>query len=145
MSLEALRFALAKDDHLLCLLSHTMHLLQPLDVAVFKPFKKALDGMCVKLMRASPQAHITNMTYQARILKNAWYEVLKPSNVLAGFSYNRDSTTRSGIVLDRLDPAGKKTESSCRTQWRWYIRTIYLQKYPNKPSIEAPFLLPEVY
>ena len=40
MSIVVIRLAHANDVHLLCLLpSHTPHVLQPLDVGVFKSFK----------------------------------------------------------------------------------------------------------
>ena len=39
MSIEAIEFARSNDIHMLCLPAHTTHILQPLDVGVFKSFK----------------------------------------------------------------------------------------------------------
>ena len=38
ISLEVIKLAQNNDVHLLCLPSHTTHILQPLDISVFKPF-----------------------------------------------------------------------------------------------------------
>ena len=140
MSLEALRFALANDVHLLCLPSHTTHLLQPLDVAVFGPFKKALDGMCAKFMRTNPQARITRYDLSG-ILKNAWYEAMKPSNFLAGFRTTGIQPLDPGKVLDRLDLPDKKTESSESTESD--AQSIY-KNTPTSLRLKPLFVLPEV-
>lgn len=46
VSIEAIEFARANDIHLLCLPSHTTHILQPLDVGVFKSFKTNFNKAC---------------------------------------------------------------------------------------------------
>ena len=76
-------FALANDVHL-STVTYSTHLLQLLYVAVFRPFKKALDGTCAEFMRTNAQACI-NRYDLSWILKNAWYEAMKPSNSIAGF------------------------------------------------------------
>ena len=43
VSIEAVEFARSSEVHMLCILAHTMHVLQPLDVEVFKPFKSAYN------------------------------------------------------------------------------------------------------
>jgi len=45
ISIELKELAKANDVHLLCLPSHTTHILQPLDVGVFKSFKSFLKGL----------------------------------------------------------------------------------------------------
>ena len=44
VSIEGIELATAHSIHLLCLLPHTTHILQPLDVGVFKSFKAGQKG-----------------------------------------------------------------------------------------------------
>lgn len=46
ISIQLIEKARANDIHLLCLPAHTTHLLQPLDVGVFKPFKTNFNKVC---------------------------------------------------------------------------------------------------
>ena len=39
ITIEVIEFAQSNNIHLLCLPSHTSHILQPLDIGVFKSFK----------------------------------------------------------------------------------------------------------
>ena len=54
ISIEAIEHARANDIHLLCLPSHTTHLLQPLDVGVFKSLKANYSKECRKYIAANP-------------------------------------------------------------------------------------------
>jgi hypothetical protein len=101
MSLEALQFALANGVHLLCLPSHTTHVLQPLDVAVFGPLKKAIDKVSSRFMREHPHARITRYDLPS-ILNQAWYEGMQPSHFISGFRTTGICPLDPGKVLDRL-------------------------------------------
>jgi hypothetical protein len=57
-------FCLDKNIDLVCLLPHTSHLLQPLDVGVFSPLKQALSAEIEKLFRLDTR----------RILRIEWTE-----------------------------------------------------------------------
>ena len=50
VSIELIELARAHNIHLLCLPAHTTHVLQPLDVAVFKSFKSHFAKTCRKYM-----------------------------------------------------------------------------------------------
>ena len=53
ISLEVISQARANDIHILCLPPHATHLLQPLDVAVFKPVKQAWRTIITDYQRAT--------------------------------------------------------------------------------------------
>ena len=53
ISMEVIKLA-QEDMHLLFLPSNTTHLLQPLDVAVFNPFKSYLNKACQKSLSSNP-------------------------------------------------------------------------------------------
>ena len=88
-------------------------------------------------MRANPQARITRYDLSG-LLKNAWYEAMKPSNFLAGFRTTGIQPLDPGKVLDRLDLAGK-TESSEPSG----SPSIY-ENTPTSLRLKPLFVLPEV-
>ena len=59
VSIELIECARANDIHLLCLPAHTTHILQPLDVGVFKSFKAAFSKACRNYMLKHPGRVIT--------------------------------------------------------------------------------------
>ncbi len=54
VSIDLIELARSNDFHLLCLPAHTSHLLQPLDVGVFKSFKCNFNKACSKFMSENP-------------------------------------------------------------------------------------------
>lgn len=86
---DMLQVASDNDIILLCLPSHTTSALQPLDVAVFGPFKTYFNHETNQFMRANPNKKISR--YNAgTLIRNAWIRATTPANALAGFR-------RSGI------------------------------------------------
>ena len=79
----ALGLFVAWDIRVLCLPSHTSHLLQVADLTVFGPFKKRMEESC-EAYRLKHQ-HDINKYDIAAITCHPWNEAIKPSNVTAGF------------------------------------------------------------
>ena len=69
--------------HLLKLPPHLTHLLQPLDLSVFKPMKSAWDLAVADFMRKERRA-ITRRDFPS-LLKIAWEKGFKPQNAVGGF------------------------------------------------------------
>ena len=63
VSMEVIKLAQDNDVHLLCLPSHTTHILQPLDIAVFKPFKTYFNKACKNFISSNP-GQILHLFYQ---------------------------------------------------------------------------------
>ena len=59
ISVEVIELARRNNIHLLCLPSHTTHLLQPLDVGVFKSLKSNYSKECQRYLAANPGRVIT--------------------------------------------------------------------------------------
>ena len=59
ISLEVIKLAKENDIHLLCLPVHTTHLLQPLDVGVFRCLKSNFSKMCKQFLAVNPGQVIT--------------------------------------------------------------------------------------
>ena len=60
ITLDIVELARTNDIHLLCLPSHTSHILQPLDTGAFKSFKSGYSKACRKYIMVSPGRVITS-------------------------------------------------------------------------------------
>ena len=99
ISIEVIELAQSNDIHLLCLPSHTTHLLQPLDVGVFKSLKSHYK-QCQKYMATNPGRIITTDAI-ASILSKAWSLSFTPVNIMAGFKKSGAFPLNPGEVTDR--------------------------------------------
>ena len=84
VSIDVIELARDNNVHLLCLPSHTTHILQPLDVGVFKSFKSNFSKACTKYLAANPGRVITSDRL-ASLVAEAWPHSLTPLNVMSGF------------------------------------------------------------
>lgn len=83
-SIELIELARANDIHLLCLPTHTTHILQPLDVGVFKSFKSNFNKACSKYLARYPGRVITTDKL-ASLVVEAWPISFTAVNILSGF------------------------------------------------------------
>ena len=85
LSLDALNFCKETGIVLLSFPPHTSHKLQPLDRAVFYPFKKAVNTACDAWMLTNP-GQTMSIYHIPGIVSTAWGVAMKPDNIKAGFS-----------------------------------------------------------
>ena len=111
ISIEIIELAMSNDVHLLCLPSHTTHLLQPLDVGAFKPFKTAYSKACKKYLAANPGRVITTDVI-ASLLSQAWPESITPVNIMGGFRKCGIFPLNPGTISDRQLAVSAATESA---------------------------------
>ncbi|XP_052233194.1 uncharacterized protein LOC127846058 [Dreissena polymorpha] len=78
---ELTRWARSKNLHLFCLPAHSYHLLQPLDVAVFGPFKRYYYSECASFMKENIGKAVT-MYDMARIACKASLKAMSPWNIV---------------------------------------------------------------
>ena len=83
VSIELIEVAHANDVHLLCLPSHTTHILQPLDVGVFKSFKANFSKTCGKYLAAHPGRVITSDKLSS-LVAEAWPHSFTTLNIIWG-------------------------------------------------------------
>ena len=84
VSIEVIQLARDNGVHLLCLPSHTTHILQPLDVGVFKLFKSNFSKACTTYIAANPGRVITSDKL-AFLVAEAWPHSFTAVNVMSGF------------------------------------------------------------
>ena len=85
----------------LCMLAHSSHLLQPLNVAYFSPLKKAYGRGVENLMRSSIN-HITKLEFLL-VFKQAYQESITEKNIYAGFAGASLVPLDSEIVVSKLE------------------------------------------
>ena len=84
---EAGKFCKENGIVLYCLLAHSSHILQPLDVGVFGPLKTAYRNASVEWQFANPNAIPTKHHFPG-IFKNAWAEAASEGNAMKGFKHS---------------------------------------------------------
>ena len=84
MSIELIKLAREYNIHLLCLRSHTTHILQPLDVGIFNSFKGNFSKACTKYLAKYP-GRVVTVDKLASLVAEAWPSSLTMVNVLSGF------------------------------------------------------------
>lgn len=84
ISVPLIEFALENKIVLFVLPPHTSHILQPLDVAVFKPLKTHFHNECHKLMRKTPGEVITRY-HITRLISTAYMKAFTPENLTSSF------------------------------------------------------------
>ena len=99
ISIEVIEMAHANDIHLLCLPSHTTHILQPLDVGVFKSFKSHYYKECRRFLAAHPGRVITTEVIASLVAK-AWPLAISPKNIMSGFRKSGAFPLNPGEVAD---------------------------------------------
>ena len=77
ISMEVIKLAQDNDIHPLCLPAHTIHLLQPLDIAVFKPFKTHFNSTCKSFLSSNP-GQIIRSENLASLLAQSWPKACMP-------------------------------------------------------------------
>jgi hypothetical protein len=98
--IEAIEFARSNDIHMLCIPAHTTHILQPLDVGVFKSFKSFYYKACKKQLAEHPNRVITTEQI-AGLVGRAWPQSITPVNVMSGFKKCGIFPLNPGEITDR--------------------------------------------
>lgn len=85
ITVEIINLAIENKITLICLIPHTTHVLQPLDVSVFKPVKSAWKSIIHEYYLNSGFDNITKAAFPS-LLKKLSEKALQPQHATAGFS-----------------------------------------------------------
>ena len=96
MSIEAIEYSKANDLYILSLPSHTTHVLQPLNIGVFKSSKTHFSKASARYMADHPGQVITT---DLSLVADAWPHSFTKLNIMSGFI--RKSGLFTCIVDDR--------------------------------------------
>lgn len=112
ISIEVIELARSNNVYLLCLPSHTTHILQPLDVGVFKSLKSHYSKECRKYLADHPGQVITSQ-YIAYLVGKAWPLAFSPMNIMGGFKKSGAFPLNPGEVADRQLAPSLGVNPSC--------------------------------
>ena len=101
IGIDVIELARASDIHLLCLPAHTSHILQPLDIGVFRSFKANYSKMCRKYIVEHPGRVVTSDQIAA-LVAQAWPHSFTPLNIMSGFKKSGIFPFNPGEVSDRM-------------------------------------------
>ena len=114
ITIDVIEYARANKIHMLCLPSHTSHVLQPLDVGGFKSFKSFFSKVCRQYMAKNPGSIITE-DILASVVGSAFAQSHTPLNILDGFKKAGIYPFNPGEVSEtaRAIQSTKETNISC--------------------------------
>ena len=112
VSLDVIEWAKEKKIILFVLPPNTSHMLQPLDVGCFGPFKSAYYSEC-SLWTARQRGEVITKYNMCEIACKAYSKTMTPANILASFRKTGISPFKSDVVpLDKVIPAESFTLKS---------------------------------
>ena len=142
ITIDVIEHARANEIHMLCLPSHTSHILQPLDVGVFKSFKSFFSKVYRQHMAKNPGCVITE-DILASVVGGAFAQSHTPLNILGGFKKAGIYPFNPGEVSDRqLAPskALKKHTSPAQTFSDEQVK-LFEQRYAEGYDLPDPAYL----
>ena len=112
VSLELIDYAILHEIIIVCLPAHSSHLLQPLDVAVFKSFKVFFSSACRSFLHNNPGKVITIYNI-SQLVGEAWPKSLTPENLISGFRHSGIyPLCRAKITPEKLAPSTSTKKKS---------------------------------
>ena len=142
ITIDVIEHGQANEIHMLCLPSHMSHILQPLDVGVFKSFKSFFSKVCRQHMAKNPGCVITE-DILASVVGDAFAQSHTPLNILGGFKKAGIYPFNPGEVSDRqLAPskAQKKHTSPTQTFSDEQVK-LFEQRYAEGYDLPDPAYL----
>lgn len=111
ITIDVIEYARSNEIHLLCLPSHTSHILQPLDIGVFKSFKTFFSKACRQYLAKNVGRVITE-DILASVVGIAITQSHTPLNILGGFKKAGIYPFNPGEVSDRQVVPSKALKKS---------------------------------
>ena len=134
ISIELIELARANEVYLLCLPAHTTHILQPLDVGVFKSFKTFFSKVCHKYLTKHPGRVITADVI-ASLIVEVWPQSMTPLNIMGGFRKCGIYPLNPGAVTDRqLAPLHTKS-TLLRSQSDYILHKVAAKPFSKEQEI----------
>ena len=137
VSIELIEMARENNVCLLCLPAHTSHILQPLDVGVFKSFKSSFNKACGNYMKQNPGRVITTDVL-ASMVGQAYPTAFTPVNIFSGFKKTGIYPFNPSAVDDRqLAPSTALLKKATPTS----AATLSEQPLPEDESSDGQRML----
>ena len=128
ISLRIVETCRESNVHLVCLIPHSSHILQPLDVSVFKPMKTVWRNLLKSHYRETRLSKLNKEAFPKLLSK--LYDSLKPQNLIKGFmACGLFPIDQSAVKVSRLAPSLPFVREAARNR----------QPQPHHaPTVELP-------
>ena len=130
----------ARDNgvHLFVLPAHTSHILQPLDVSAFSPFKKAFSSECHKFVHENPNRVVTRNDLP-KLIATAYRSSMTVSNIMAAFRKTGIFPFNPDVVLEQLNacPTVSSTAEPSNRKERKDTRVVKVLLSEKAQKIES--------
>ena len=136
ITIDVIEFA-RSNVHLLCLPSHTSHILQPLDVGVFKSLKSFFSKGCCQYMAKNPGCVITEDVL-ASVVGIAIAQSHTPLNILGGFKKTGIYPFNPGEVSDRQLAPSKALKKPSAQYFSPEQVTLFEQRFEEGYDVSDP-------
>ena len=140
ITIDVIEFARSNNVHLLCLPSHTSHILQPLDVGVFKSLKSFFSKGCRQYMAKNPGCVITQDVL-ASVVGIAIAQSHTPLNILGGFKKTGIYPFNPGEVSDRQLAPSKALKKPSAPYFSPEQVTLFEQRFEKGYDVSDPTYL----
>ena len=148
MSINLIELARGNGIYLLCLPAHTTHILQPLDVGVFKSFKSHFHKACKQYTGEIP-GQVVTVDVLASLVGKAWSQSLTPINIMSGFRKCGIYPLNLGQIDDRqlapskvfsksADQLEKPSAKSDTIQFTEKEETLYQKQFEEGYDVPDP-------
>lgn len=87
LSISLVKLARENNVELICLPPHMTHILQPLDVGVYGPFKQEWKKILKEYKTSTRAANISKQVFPS-LIKKLWDRVIKPQHCISGFRHS---------------------------------------------------------
>lgn len=87
LSLSLVKLATEKQVELICLPPHITHILQPLDMGVYGPFKQELKHILKEYKTSTRAANVSKEIFPS-LLKMLWDRAIKPQHCIGCFRHS---------------------------------------------------------
>lgn len=123
ISLSLIELAKNNDITIIKLPPHSSHLLQPLDLAIFKPFKDMWDEAILKWQKKHMGSKLPKKEF-ASMLGDIWQRI-KPQTIKKGFEKSGISPFNNNVIPeDKYDPLAL-------SKWKQYKKSVERKNPPT--------------
>ena len=146
ISIKLVQLAREKNVELICLPPHTTHILQPLDVGVYGPFKQEWRRILKDYKTSTRAASVSKQVFPS-LNRKLWDKAIKPQHCISGFRQSGIYPFNTSAIpsfkfspslpfqVGNSMPTTDSTETPLRTElWQFFVKTLQPKQTTDRPQ-----------
>ena len=140
ISIKLVQLAREKNVELICLPPHTTHILQPLDVGVYGPFKQEWRRILKDYKTSTRAASVSKQVFPS-LIRKLWDKAIKPQHCISGFRQIHlicqlfHHSPSLPFQVGNSMPTTDSTETPLRTELRqFFVKTLQPKQTTDRPQ-----------